>query len=150
MWAAIIIYNLLARSAGGATAHTTQGRSRNQSELVGSNVDRSKATWHVTCRKTFVPNGIAPSPNGIARSYRPNVTEGVPGVRYLIKTSSVRSFFDLYSSIRYDARSATPSLPTYLSRWHGQQRQKRVAPKATYLKRLCTKSYLPTYRRKFL
>ena len=28
------------------------------------------------------------------------------------------------SCSRYDARSATPSLPTYLSRWHGQQRQK--------------------------
>ena len=41
-----------------------------------------------------------------------------------VASHCVGFFFDLYSSTRYDARSATPSLPTYLSRWHGQQRQK--------------------------
>ena len=38
----------------------------------------------------------------------------------LIARETALGFF----STRYDARSATPSLPTYLSRWHGQQRQK--------------------------
>ena len=51
-------------------------------------------------------------------------------VRCVVQGSeySVGSFFDLYSSTRYDARSATPSLPTYL-----EPLARPAAAKATYL-----------------